>query len=147
VQVSWQEELWLCPLPLLPKVFDVALTRPVRKDCTVSFEGRACGVPFRLRGLHAEVRGCAWVAQIVHDDRVFAEHPRGSQQRLLIDPCDYEGQGDGRVDHPLPPRLDGPAAARKRDATGPTASAGSLRRTGGGGAMGRATKAQPALEI
>ncbi len=103
VEVSWQEELPLLrPLPLLPEVFDVALTRPVHKDCTVNFEGRTYSVPFRLCGLRVEVRGCASVVQIVHDGRVVAEHPRGSQERLLIDPSHYEGQGDSRVDPPLP---------------------------------------------
>lgn len=103
VEVSWQEELALLrPLPLLPEVFDVALTRPVHKDCTVNFEGRTYSVPFRLCGLRVEVRGCATVVQIVHDGRVVAEHPRGSQERLLINPSHYEGPGDSRVDPPVP---------------------------------------------
>jgi hypothetical protein len=103
VEASWQAELPLLrPLPLLPEVFDVALTRPVHKDCTVNFEGRTYSVPFRLCGLRVEVRGCASVVQIVHEGRVVAEHPRGTAERLLIDPSHYEGEGDGRVDPPVP---------------------------------------------
>ena len=103
VDVSWQDELpWLRPLPLLPEVFDMALTRPVHKDCTVNFEGRTYSVPFRLCGLRVEVRGCASVVQIVHDGHVVAEHPRGGRERLLINPSHYEGDDDGRVDPPVP---------------------------------------------
>ena len=57
VHNSWlEEQKALRPLPLLPEVFDVAVTRVVQKDCTVNFEGRAYSVPFRLCGLDVEVR-------------------------------------------------------------------------------------------
>jgi hypothetical protein len=104
VEASWRaEQPLLRPLPAaLPLAFDVAVTRPVQRDCTVCFEGRAYSVPFVLCGLQVEVRGCAEVVQVVHDGRVVAEHPRHSRQRLLIDPAHYEGPGDDRVQAPVP---------------------------------------------
>ena len=103
VQASWLDEQGLLrPLPLLPEVFDGAVTRPVHTDCTVNFENRTYSVPFRLCGLAVEVRGCAEVVQVIHDGRVVAEHPRASRERLLIDPGHYEGPGDDRVDPPVP---------------------------------------------
>jgi transposase len=103
VDASWRAEaLLLRPLPLLPEPFDVAVTRPVQKDCTVSFEGRSYSVPFRLCGLRVEVRGCTEVVQVWHDGQVAAEHPRHTPQRLLLDPAHYEGPGDERVLPPVP---------------------------------------------
>jgi transposase len=104
VAVSWRaEQRLLRPLPaLLPLAFDVAVTRPVQRDCTVSFEGRSYSVPFVLCRLLVEVRGCADVVQIWHDGRVWAEHPRHSRQRLVLDPAHYEGPGDARVAAPVP---------------------------------------------
>ena len=103
VQASWQEELpCLRPLPLLPEVFDVAVTRPVHTDCTVNFEGRTYSVPFVLCGRRVEVRGCACVVQVLHEGQIVAEHPRASRQRLLIDPAHYDGPGDDQVAPPVP---------------------------------------------
>src|SRR5512135_398814 len=103
VQASWQEELpCLRPLPLLPEVFDVAVTRTVHTDCTVNFEGRTYSVPFVLCGRRVEVRGCACVVQVLHEGQIVAEHPRASRQRLLIDPAHYDGPGDDRVAPPVP---------------------------------------------
>jgi transposase len=104
VAVSWRaEQARLRPLPeLLPLAFDVAVTRPVQRDCTLSFEGRTYSVPFVLCGLRVEVRGCAEVVQVLHDGLVVAEHPRHSRQRLLLDPAHYEGPGDDRVAAPVP---------------------------------------------
>jgi transposase len=104
VQQSFEAERRLLrPLPAaLPAPFDLALTRPVQRDCTVSFEGRGYSVPFALAGLRVEVRGCAGVVQVWHDGKVVAEHPRGTQRRLLIDPCHYDGEGDDRVAPPVP---------------------------------------------
>lgn len=104
VEVSWRaEQARLRPLPpVLPLAFDVAVTRAVQRDCTVSFEGRTYSVPFVLCGLAVEVRGCAEVVQVLHDGRVAAEHPRHSRQRLLLDPAHYEGPGDDRVAAPVP---------------------------------------------
>jgi transposase len=103
VEESWRrEQLRLQPLGVLPEPFDLALTRQVQRDCTVNFEGRSYSVPFRLCGLSVEVHGCASVVQVWHAGRVVAEHPRGTQQRLLIDPGHYDGPGDERVLPPVP---------------------------------------------
>jgi transposase len=104
VAASWQaEQTRLRPLPAtLPQAFDVALTRTVQKDCTLSFEGRTYSVPFPLCGLRVEVRGCAEVVQVLHESQVVAQHPRHSRVRLLLDPSHYEGLGDERVCPPVP---------------------------------------------
>lgn len=103
VEASWRsEQRHLRPLGILPEVFDLAVTRSVYKDCTVSFEGRTYSVPFTLCGLLVEVRGCAQVVQILYDGRVVAEHPRHSRERLQINSAHYEGPGNDRVDPPVP---------------------------------------------
>jgi hypothetical protein len=103
VQASWQEELpRLRPVPLLPEIFDMAVTRPVHADCTVNFEGRTYSVPFLLCGRRVEVRGCAGVVQVLHEGQIVAEHPRASRRRLVIDPAHYDGPGDDRVAPPVP---------------------------------------------
>jgi transposase len=104
VEATWRaEQPRLRPLPpVLPLAFDVALTRAVQKDCTVSFEGRSYSVPFVLCGLAVEVRGCAEVVQVLHQGRVVAEHPRHSRARLVLDPSHYQGPGDERVAPPVP---------------------------------------------
>jgi hypothetical protein len=103
VAASWQDEQRrLRPLPILPEVFDVAVTRTVQRDCLVHFEGRQYSVPFVLCGLAVEVRGGVGMVQVLHDGRVVAEHPRHSQARLLLDPNHYEGPGDRRVSAPVP---------------------------------------------
>lgn len=104
VEASWHaEQPRLRPLPpVLPLAFDVALTRTVQKDCTVSFEGRSYSVPFLLCGLAVELHGCAEVVQVLHQGRVVAEHPRHSRARLVLDPSHYEGPGDERVAPPVP---------------------------------------------
>jgi hypothetical protein len=103
VQISWHEEQKILrPLPPLPQAFDVAVTRPVYRDCTVCFEDRCYSVPFRLCGLRVEVRGCAEVVQIWHDGQLMTEHPRHSRQRLVLNPAHYEGPGDDRVTPPVP---------------------------------------------
>ena len=104
VEVSWHAEqprLRSLP-PVLPAAFDVALTRTVQKDCTVSFEGRVYSVPFVLCGLAVELRGCAEVVQVLHDGQVVAEHPRHSRARLVLEPSHYEGPGNERVASPVP---------------------------------------------
>lgn len=103
VQASWQaEQARLRPLPLLPDIFDVAVTRTVQKDCTVHFEGRVYSVPFVLCGLSVEVRGGAGMVQVLHDGQVVAEHRRGTPERILLDPSHYDGPGDSRVSAPVP---------------------------------------------
>jgi transposase len=103
VEASWRDEqAFLRPLPILPALFDVALTRTVQKDCTVHFEGRQYSVPFVLCGLAVEVHGGVGVVQVLHDGQVVAEHRRGTPERLLIDATHYEGQGNSRVSAPVP---------------------------------------------
>jgi hypothetical protein len=103
VQQSFEaERRQLRPLGILPEPFDLTATKTVQRDCTVSFEGRCYSVPFLLCGLQVELRGCASVVQVWHQGRVVAEHPRHTQQRLLIDPSHYDGEGDDRVIPPVP---------------------------------------------
>jgi transposase len=103
VQQSFQaEQRLLRPLPVLPEPFELALTRTVQRDCTIHFEGRVYSVPFRLCGLAVEVRGCGGVVQVWHEGQVVAEHPRQTQERLLLDPSHYDGEGDERVVPPVP---------------------------------------------
>lgn len=102
VYESWERELErLAPLPLLPEPFEVAVTRPVHRDCTVRFEGRSYTVPFELVGRRVEVRGCAETVQVFADGRVVQEYPRHTPERLLIDPACYEGEATAEL---LPPR-------------------------------------------
>jgi transposase len=103
VEASWQAERRLLrPLPILPEAFDVVATRHVHKDCTVSFEGRVYSVPFVLCGQAVEVHGCAEAVQIWHDGQVVAQHPRHTEQRLLLEPAHYNGPGNDRVTAPVP---------------------------------------------
>ena len=103
VRKSWEEELlWLAPVPILPEPFDLAVTRPVHRDCLVHFEGRSYSVPFRYAGRRVEVRGCSGRVQILAEGRVVQEHPRGTQERLLIDQSCYEGPATNRAIPPPP---------------------------------------------
>ena len=100
---SWQDELaLLAPLPILPEPFDVVVTRPVYRDCTVRFEGRTYTVPFRYVDRRVEVRGCAGKVQILAEGRVVREYPRHTAERILLDPSCYEGEATERTRPPLP---------------------------------------------
>ena len=100
---SWVEErARLQPLPILPEPFDVIVRRPVGIDCMVHFESRQYSVPFRLVGRHVEVRGCAGLVQILSEQEVVAEHPRGTQSLIVIDVSHFEGPATDRVLPPLP---------------------------------------------
>jgi len=102
VQASWEAELdVLAPLPILPEPFDVVVTRPVQVDCMVHFENRQYAVPFGFVGQRVEVRGCADTVQILADGRIVREYPRGTAERVLIDPSCYEGEATATL---LPPR-------------------------------------------
>jgi transposase len=94
----------LRPLPAsLPEPFDVVAERKVSWDCTIRFEGRIYSVPFHLAGRTVEVRGCAGTVEVWHDGALAVRHPRGTPERILIDPACYEGEArDGRLP-PLPP--------------------------------------------
>jgi hypothetical protein len=100
---SWQAELsYLAALPLLPEPFDLAVTRRVYTDCTVSFDGRRYSVPFALLQKRVEVRGCARVVQVFHDGMLVAQHPRHTPERIVIDPSHYEGEPTDTVLPPTP---------------------------------------------
>lgn len=103
VYESWQAELeLLAKLPILPEPFDVVVTRQVRLDCTVSFEGRSYTVPFEHVGTRVEVRGCAGKVQILEGGRILKEYPRGTAERILIDPACYDGPATDRIIPPTP---------------------------------------------
>jgi hypothetical protein len=103
VEETYEEERpRLAPLPALPEPFDVAVTRPVGRDCTVHFEGRTYAVPFPLAGTRVEVRGCAGTVQVFAQGRVVIEYPRGTEARLLVDPRCYDGEATARVLAPQP---------------------------------------------
>ena len=103
VAASFEHERgFLRPLPLLPEPFDVSVLRKVHRDCLVHFEGRQYAVPFRFAGREVEVRGCARHVQIVADGEVQKSYPRGTAERLLIDPDCYEGRSTERVQAPPP---------------------------------------------
>lgn len=103
VRESWERERpFLGALPILPEPFDIAVTRPVRRDCTVSFENRFYCVPFRYVGERVEVRGCAGKVQLLADGQVLREYPRHTAERILVDPTCYEGEATKRVLAPPP---------------------------------------------
>ncbi len=103
VRESWEAELqYLRPLPLIPEPFDVAVMRPVHKDCMVHFENHQYPVPFRHVGRHVEVRGCAGMVQLFVGDELVRVYPRHPKERILIDPSCYEGPTTERVIAPPP---------------------------------------------
>ena len=103
VHQSWRAECErLRPVPLLPEPFDVAVSRPVGRDCLVWFENRQYAVPFRYAGTSVEIRGCAGVVQIWAEGRVVKQHPRGTKERLLLDADCFEGESTERVLAPTP---------------------------------------------
>jgi hypothetical protein len=104
VAQSWAaERALLTPLPeTAPAAFDIAVTRPVGKDCLVAFEGRRYSVPFQHVGQRVEVRGCAGTVEIYKDCRRIAVHPRRTDRRLLIKEEHFEGPAAARVTPPPP---------------------------------------------
>lgn len=106
VHESWiNERACLGPLPeTMPEPFDIAVPRPVHKDCTVRFEGRTYVVPFAYCGETVEVRGCAGTVQVVDriTGRLLVSYPRGTAQRILINDACYEGEATARVSKPKP---------------------------------------------
>lgn len=100
---SWQKEKrFLQPLPILPEPFDIAVTRTVRADCMVYFEGRYYPVPFEHVGTQVEVRGCADSVQILADGSIVRQYPRRTPERILVDPSCYQGKATDRVLPPAP---------------------------------------------
>lgn len=113
IEESWQQELdRLRVLPILPEPFDIAITRPVHKDCIVRFENRSYPVPFQYVGQRVEVRGCVDTVQILAEGRILREYPRHTDERILQDPSCYEGEATDRV---APPRPLGKMARRLQE--------------------------------
>ncbi len=104
VPSAWRSErAALSPLPEpLPEPFDVALTRRVSTECTVTFEGRTYSVPFRFVGQSVEVRGCARHVQVLAGADIVAAHPRGTPERIVLDPDHFEGESTDAVIAPVP---------------------------------------------
>jgi hypothetical protein len=102
VAKAWDEERALLrPLPAtLPEPFDVVVSRPVPKDLMIHFEGHQYPVPFDLVGRHVEVRGLAGRVEIRFEGAVVRTYPRGTPERILIDPTCYEGE---KTEHAIPP--------------------------------------------
>jgi hypothetical protein len=97
------ERVHLRPLPnLLPTPFDVQVSRVVRRDCTVSFEGRHYSVPFGLVGRSVSVRGCETTVEIYSGTKCVAAFPRHTECRSLIDQAHYEGRSTDEVTAPVP---------------------------------------------
>ena len=101
---AWERErIHLSPLPEpLPEPFDIAVTRRVASDCTVAFEGRTYSVPFALLGQAVEVRGCARHVQILAGADIVAAHPRGTAERIVLDPSHFDGPSTADVVAPTP---------------------------------------------
>jgi hypothetical protein len=49
-----------------------------------------------------EIRGCADTVQILAQGEIVREYPRGTAERVLIDPSCYEGESTDRVLPPTP---------------------------------------------
>jgi hypothetical protein len=97
------ERAHLRPLPgQLPAPFDVQVSRVVRRDCTVSFEGRHDSVPFGLAGRSVSVRGCETTVEIYSGTERVAAFPRHTECRALIDQAHYEGRSTDGVIAPVP---------------------------------------------
>lgn len=103
---TWEQERKLLrPLPaVLPAPFDLIRACPVHKDATIRFEGRTYSVPFAHVHGQVEVRGCNGFIQVVHPQtgEILRTYPRGTEQRLLIDPSCYEGEATETVARPRP---------------------------------------------
>lgn len=97
-----RERLVLQPVPALEAPFDVVVSRPVSRDCLVSFEGRRYSVPFEWAGRHVEVYGLHGSVSVRAEGQEIARWPRRTQQRLLIDPAHFDGESTDRVLRPTP---------------------------------------------
>lgn len=92
----------LQPLPTMVELFDKVVSRQVRRECLVSFEGRRYSVPFAWVGRSVEVRGTAREVVILGEGAEVARHPRGTKEPLVLDPSHYEGESTDRVQRPTP---------------------------------------------
>lgn len=103
VAEAWQRERErLRGAEALPEPFDVVVSRPVHKDCTVCFEGRSYSVPFNLAWRKVEVRGSAGEVSFWHEGREVARHPRGTDERVVLDEAHYSGPSTPTHQTPLP---------------------------------------------
>jgi transposase len=103
VLAAWEQERPLLgELVTLPRPFDVVVGRRVAHDCTVQFEGRTYSVPFALLGREVEVYGCAGEVEIRYHGDLVATHPRGTTERIVLNPAHYAGQATDRVLPPAP---------------------------------------------
>jgi transposase len=103
VLAAWEaEKRYLQSVPILPEPFNLVAQRQVRSDCLVSFEGRQYSVPFALVGTRVEVRGGAGRVQVVHGGSIMADHPRHTEEVLVIDSRHFEGESTDAVIAPMP---------------------------------------------
>lgn len=103
VETAWEvERPHLQPLPALGEIFDVAVSRPVSRDCLVSFEGRRYSVPFAWVDRDVEVLGTTAHVVVLGGGKEIARHPRRTEARLLLDPAHFEGESTDRVIRPTP---------------------------------------------
>ena len=101
---AWERErAHLGPLPEpMPEPFDIAVTRRVGADCTITFEGRTYSVPFAHVGRQVEVRGCARHVQVLAGTDIVAAHPRATAHRIVLDPGHFQGESTETVIAPAP---------------------------------------------
>lgn len=121
---SWRAEIpSLGALPAtLPTPFDTSVRREVDDSSLVCFEGRQYQVPLLQTGRTVEVRGCADTVEIFSGRDLLVSYPRRTDCRILIDQSLYEGQGDDRVDSPVPLGRVGRAIALERSWEAPARS-------------------------
>ena len=75
---------------------------PGGDDCMASFEGCQYSVPFRFIRQDVEVRGVSGRVLFLKNCEVVADHPRGTEALVVIDPAHFEGPSRPRVIAPLP---------------------------------------------
>jgi transposase len=103
MEAAWEaEKSHLQPLPAIGEIFDVVVSRPVSRDCLVSFEGRRYSVPFAWVDRDVEVLGTAAHVLVMGGGKEIARHPRRTEARLLLDPAHFEGESTERVIRPTP---------------------------------------------
>lgn len=85
----------------LPEVFDTVVSRRVKNDCTISFEGRSYSVPFHLAWQQVEVRGEADHVSVWHEGRRVARHQRGSAELIVLDESHFKGEATQTHQPPL----------------------------------------------
>lgn len=101
-QAHQREVRLLSPIDGLPEPFDLTVTRRVNHDCTIQFEGRTYSVPFQHVGQEVEIRGGPRKVMILSGAVIIAEHPRGTAERILLDPSHFEGVSTATVLAPQP---------------------------------------------